>query len=153
MRPTRHATALLAALLLAAQAGVQAKLPPPTAKEAQAQAEKKAKADAQAEKDKQTLLASMDALASRWRSRAAANGLKVNAPTTVVAQKAALSTPAVQSSPSGQPGGERGPVAQQAPIRSEKNGTAPPSADVKPGPSPGPVPAATPGSGPKPRKY
>ena len=60
----------IAALALAGLTGVaSATLPAPSPAAAQAAAAKKAAADAQAAKDKQELLASEDAVASRWRSR------------------------------------------------------------------------------------
>lgn len=125
-----------ALLLLAIPLLALGKLPAPTPAQAQVAAEKKAQAQAQADKDKQALLASMDALASRWRSRAATEGWTVNAPVVVSAPVAALVQPNTQSSPSGQPDGVMGAVAKAAPMTSEKSGTAAPSADVKKAPSP-----------------
>lgn len=125
-----------ALLLLAIPVLALGKLPPPTPAQAQAAAEKKAQAAAQADKDKQALLASMDAIAARWRSRAATEGWKMNAPVAVAAPAAALVQPNAQSSASGQPGGVMGAVAKAAPMTSEKSGTAAPSADVKNAPSP-----------------
>lgn len=90
-----------------------AKLPDPTPEQTQAAAEKKAKADAQAEKDKQLLSAKMDEVAQRWRKNAASQGWKAH--------------PATSSSPPGE--GAKAPATP--PVRSEKAGTAPPSADVK----------------------
>jgi hypothetical protein len=124
----------VAALMASASGIAIAKLPPPTPAQAQAAAEKKAQADAQAEKEKQELAASMDAIAARWRARAAANGWPAHPPTKVAVPVKALGAPAAQSSPSGQPGGRRGSAAIEAPIRSEKAGTAPPSEDVKKAP-------------------
>lgn len=118
--------------VMAVMAGaVFAKLPPPTPAQAQAAAEKKAQAAAQAEKDKQALAASMDAVTARWRANASSHGKKVNPPTPVAAPAAAIGTPAAQSSASGQPGGRLGSAAQEAPVKSEKSGTAPPSENVK----------------------
>lgn len=134
---TQPLIAAALALLLAGWAGVAAALlPPPTPAQVQAQAAKKAIADAQAEKDKQILLAKMDALASGWRGKAGTNGWKLNEPTALPAPVAAVTAPATQSGSSGQPGGKMGEVAKQAPMTSEKSGTAAPSADVKPAPSP-----------------
>ncbi|MFL6674372.1 MAG: hypothetical protein ACJ8LG_13900 [Massilia sp.] len=118
-------------------------LPPPSPAQAQAAAAKKAKADAQAQKDKQELLDTMDSVNARWRSRAAAQGLKVNPPVAVAAQPAATATPLTGAAPAGQPDGKMTATAQAAPIRSEKLGTAPPSEDVKKAPTK-PQPAGTP---------
>lgn len=125
-----------ALLLLVIPALALSKLPPPTPAQAQAAAEKKAKAQAAAEKDKQALVASMDAIAARWRSRAATEGWKTNSPVALAAPLSALVQPNTQTSPSGQPGGVMGPAAKTAPITSEKSGTAAPSADVKKAPTP-----------------
>lgn len=124
-----------AVLLLAIPAFGLARLPAPTPAQAQVAAEKKAQAAAQAEKDKLALVASMDALSARWRSRAATEGWKVNPPVSLAAALPALVQPNTQTSPSGQPGGVMGPAAKAAPITSEKSGTAAPSADVKKAPS------------------
>lgn len=119
------------AVLMTSLYGVcMAKLPPPTQEQVQAAAAKKAQADTQAEKDKQELAAVMDAIAKRWRARAAANGWPTR-PSTPAASVQGFNASANQSSPSGQPGGRQGSAAVQAPIRSEKSGTAPPSPDVK----------------------
>jgi hypothetical protein len=83
-----------------------------------------------AEREKQSLADSMDALAARWHSRAAANGWRQSAPVPVNASQG-FDASANQSGPSGQPGGRLGPEAGRAPVRSEKSGTAPPSLDVK----------------------
>lgn len=125
----RIAVGVLCATVAAVAA---AKLPPPTPEQAQAAAAKKAQAAAQAEKEKQELAASMAQIAARWRSRAAEQGWTVHAPTPVE-PVAGFKASETQSGASGQPGGRIGPAAQQeqAPIRSEKLGTAPPSADVK----------------------
>jgi hypothetical protein len=132
MHPFKYLFHIAIAMLLAALSGMTvAKLPPPTPEQAQAAAAQKAQADAQAEKEKQELAATMDAIAARWRARAAANGWQVHAPTPVAAVQG-MNTTAAQSSPSGQPGGQQGSATAQAPVRSEKWGTAPPSADVKP---------------------
>jgi hypothetical protein len=111
----------LACALIAGAAS--AALPPPSPAQAQAAAAKKAAADAQAQKDKQELTASMDAITARWRAKAASQGLHTNAPVAVAA------APAAGAAPAGQPGTK--PAAPALPIRSEKAGTAPPSADVK----------------------
>lgn len=124
------------AVLTAALCGLAiARLPDPTPAQAEAAAAKKKQADAQAEKEKQELAASMDAIAARWRARAAANGWPMNPPTPVAAPAQAVGMPATQSGPSGQPGGRQGSAALAAPVRSEKAGTAPPSEDVKKTPS------------------
>ncbi len=117
-----------------------AALPPPTPAEAQAQAVKKAAADAQAAKDKESLLASMDSLTARWRGAAKAKGLTVHPPTPIAAPVVALSMPAKESGPAGQPDGKLTAAGAAGPKTSEKEGTAVPSKDVKPAPSP---PAAT----------
>lgn len=131
-------THLSAALLLAIPALGMAKLPPPTPAQAEAAAAKKAQAQAATDKDKAALLAAMDAIAARWRTRAASEGWKVHAPVAIAAPAAALVQPNTQAGPSGQPGGVMGPAARAQPITSEKLGTAAPSADVKKAPSPAP---------------
>jgi hypothetical protein len=137
--PTRTLIGL--ALVLAGWAATAtAVLPPPTPAQVQAQAAKKASADAQAEKDKLLLLAKMDALSTAWRGKAGEKGWKLNAPTAVLAPVAAVTAPANQAGSSGQPGGTMGVAAAQAPVTSEKAGSAAPSADVKLTPSP---PAST----------
>jgi hypothetical protein len=123
--------AALGCLAIAAATLAHATLPPPSPAQAQAAAAKKAQADAQAAKDKEQLLATMDNLASRWRSHAASKGLHTNPPVAVAAPTAAVTAPTIGAAPSGQPGGKLGPAAQSAPARSEKLGTAAPSADVK----------------------
>lgn len=118
-------------LMTIVTAAAFAKLPAPTPAQAQAAADKKAQAAAQAEKDKQALAASMDTIAGRWRANAPSHGKKVNPPTPVASPAAAIGAPAAQTSASGQPGGRLGSAAQNAPVKSEKSGTAPPSEDVK----------------------
>jgi type II secretory pathway pseudopilin PulG len=119
------------ALAFGAVSGIaSARLPSLTPEQEQAAAAKKQQAAAQAEKEKQELAASMDRIASRWRARAAENGWKTNPPTPV-APVPGFNASATQSGPSGQPGGKLGNAAADAPIRSEKSGTAPPSEDVK----------------------
>jgi hypothetical protein len=81
------------------------------------------------------LSASMDAVAARWRARAATQGWAVNAPTTVDPLPG-IQASATQAAPSGQPQGVLTQAGAQAPVRSEKLGTAPPSADVKTGARP-----------------
>jgi hypothetical protein len=120
----------IAALIAILSGSAVAALPPPTPEQERAAAAKKAEADAQAEKEKRELAASMDAVAARWREQAKANGWPVNPPTPV-ATKQALDAPATQSSASAQPGGKLGSAAKEAPRRSEKSGTVPPSADIK----------------------
>lgn len=123
-------------MLLAIPALGMAKLPPPTPAQLEAAAAKKAQAQAAADKDKAALLAAMDAIAARWRTRAADEGWKVSPPVAIAAPAAALTQPNTQAGPSGQPGGVMGPDAAAAPVTSEKSGTAAPSADVKKAPSP-----------------
>ena len=132
---------MMAAAVLAAVTGTaSAVLPPPPPAQVQAQAAKKAAADAQAEKDKQLLLARMDVLSNAWRGKAGAKGWKVNPPTALPAPlagspvsgaSAALSAPAAQSAASGQPAGALTTTGANAPITSEKSGTAAPIADVR----------------------
>jgi hypothetical protein len=132
-----HTKTLIATVVLAAcSAAAGAKLPPPTPAEAQAQAAKKAAADAKAEKEKQMLVAKYDELNARWRSKAAAKGLKVNAPTPLPASTAAVAAPGTQAAPSGQPDGKLTATAAAAPVTSEKSNTAAQSADIKRAPSP-----------------
>lgn len=125
----------LAAMVATLAGSVRADLPKPTPAEAEAAALKKAQAAAQAEKDKQALLATMDAITARWRSKAAAAGWRTYPPVPVAAPASAVSMPTTQAGSSGQPGGRMGAAAQAAPVRSEKSGTARPSADVKQAPS------------------
>jgi hypothetical protein len=126
---------LALAALLAATA--QAALPAPTAAQQQAAAVKKAKDDAQAAQDKAALAAAMDAVAGRWRARAASQGWATRPAVAVAAgASAALPTPATGNAPSGQPEGKLSAQGAALPIRSEKLGTAPPSTDVKQGQTP-----------------
>lgn len=122
----------IAALLLAGlmAGGAAAKLPAPTAEQQQEAAAKKEKAAAQAAKEKQELTAAMDKVVARWRAKASANGWETHPP-TAVASSSGISASESQAGKSGQPGGQLGEAAAAAPIRSEKSGTAPPSADVK----------------------
>jgi colicin import membrane protein len=87
-------------------------------------------ATSEAQQQAVALAASMDAVASRWRTRAQAQGWRVN-PQTPVAALAGFDASATQSSPSGQPAGRLTEAGAAAPGRSEKAGTAAPSADVK----------------------
>ena len=114
---------LLTAVL--AVGAAHAALPPPTPAQQQAAADKKAKADAQAAKDKESLAASMDAVASRWRARAAEKGWKSHPPVAIAAAAAPAAAPA------GQPAGQLTAAGAAAPVKSEKLGTAAPSEDVK----------------------
>jgi colicin import membrane protein len=133
----RHILAAGLALAgLAASSVALAVLPPPTQAQAAAAAAKKAAADAQAQKDKAELLATMDALTSRWRARAPGQGWAVHPPVAVAAAPAAVTAPVSGAAAAGQPGGQQGPAVAVAPIRSEKLGTAPPSTDVKAAPTP-----------------
>jgi len=136
MRLNRFAIRVAGLVLMSGALSAHATLPPPTPEEAQAQAVKKAAADAQAAKDKDALLASMDALSTRWRANARAKGLKVNPPTAMASASVAVKAPAAQNSPTGQPDGKLTAAGAAAPKTSEKAGTAAPSKDVKPAPSP-----------------
>ncbi|HEV2609064.1 MAG TPA: hypothetical protein VGU61_02255 [Noviherbaspirillum sp.] len=98
--------------------------------EQQAAAIKKQQAAAKAEQEKQELAASMEKVAERWRSRAKANDWETYPPTPVAAVPGIKASEA-QAGPSGQPGGRLGDAAANAPVRSEKHDTAPPSPDVK----------------------
>lgn len=126
----KHLTRIAAIALALAAAAAHATLPPPTPAQQEAAAAKKAAADAQAAKDKALLAASMDAISARWRSRASAQGWKTHAPVAIAA-----AAPAQAAAPAGQPEGKLTPAGAAAPIKSEKLGTAPPSADVKAGPT------------------
>ena len=114
---------LLAGALTAGLA--HATLPPPTPQQAAAAAQKKAQADAQAQQDKEKLAQSMDSVTARYRARAAKEGWTTHPPVAIAAPAAALSAPttATAAGTSGQPA--------TGPVRSEKLGTAPASADVK----------------------
>ncbi|MCS0580534.1 hypothetical protein NX784_02925 [Massilia pinisoli] len=137
---SKVARVALAVLTLAcAAATAHAALPAPTPAQQQAAAAKKAAADAQAAKDKQELGASMDAIVARWRARAGAQGWKTHAPVAI----AAASSPTHAAAPAGQPDGKLTAAGAAAPIKSEKLGTAPPSTDVKAGPTKA-EPAGTP---------
>jgi colicin import membrane protein len=142
--PALKAALLIAGLLLASVAW--AGLPPPTPAQQQAAADKKAKADAQAAKDKISLTASMDAVTTRWRARAAEQGWKAHPAVAVAAAPPAAAAPAVTTAagPAAQPAPGTPPAGAPAaapaapaappfipPIKSEKLGTAPPSEDVK----------------------
>ncbi|MDB5838669.1 MAG: hypothetical protein JWQ23_621 [Herminiimonas sp.] len=109
----RMAIALMAGIVCSAAV---AKLPALTPEQQQAEAAKKEQAKAQAEKEKQELAASMEKIAARWRGRAAANGWQTHPQMSVTA---------------GPPASSAGNAAASLPVRSEKAGTAPPSADVK----------------------
>jgi len=121
---------MVAAAIVCASGMAVAKLPDPTPEQQQAAAAKKQQAAEQAEKEKKELAASMERIGTYWRKRAAEKGWKTNPPTAVQAT-AGISASGAQSSASGQPGGKQGEAAAQAPIRSEKAGTAAPSEDVK----------------------
>ena len=133
-----HMTRIAALALALSAATAHAALPPPTPAQQEAAAAKKAAADAQAAKDKALLAASMDALSARWRGRASAQGWKTHAPVAIAA-----AAPAQAAAPAGQPEGKLTPAGAAAPIKSEKLGTAAPSADVKAGPTKA-EPAGTP---------
>ena len=147
------AAALLAAQLVTASAWAALPTPALTPAQQQAAAAKKAAADAQAAKDKESLAASMDAVSSRWRGRAAQQGWKTHPPVAIAA--AASTAPAAAAGAAGAsaaPGaasagivtaaGAGGQQAGQLPaspanpiVKSEKFGTAPPSEDHKAGPT------------------
>jgi hypothetical protein len=148
--PALKAALLIAGLLVASVAW--AALPPLTPAQQQAAAEKKAKADAQAAKDKESLAASMDAVSTRWRTRASQEGWKAHPAVAIAA--AAPAAPAAGAAPasasvtaagpaSPPPAGSLGAGATTAAgqaavnpaIKSEKLGTAPPSEDVKKAPT------------------
>lgn len=107
-----------------------AALPDPTPAQQEAAAAKKAAAAAKAEEEKKQLAASMESVAARWRERAESNGWPTHPPTPVAAIPG-FNASANQTGPSGQPGGKLGAAAADAPVRSEKSGTAPRSEDVK----------------------
>ncbi len=109
----------IAAIALAT-GGAQAALPAPNPQQAALAAQKKAAADAQAQKDKETLLATMDAVSNRWRARAAKESWPTHAPVPVAAPAAAVSASATAPN-----------TAPVVAVRSEKSGTAAPSEDVK----------------------
>jgi hypothetical protein len=124
-------TAAWAALaLLAGAAHAALPKPAPTPAQQEAAAAKKAKADEQAAKDKANLAASMDAITARYRTRAAAEGWKTHPPVAI----AAAGTPSAASG-GAQPNGKLTASDLAAPVQSEKHGTAPPSTDVKAGPT------------------
>jgi hypothetical protein len=145
--PALKAALLIAGLLVASIAW--AALPPLTPAQQQAAAEKKAKADAQAAKDKESLAASMDAVTARWRTRASQEGWKTHpavaiaaaapAPAAAGASAAPVTTAGPASAPAGSLGAGATTAAGQASanpgVKSEKLGTAPPSEDVKKGPT------------------
>jgi hypothetical protein len=166
MKTTLHKLSMQALLVTAAATGTAwAALPPQTPAQQQAAAAKKAQADAQAAKDKEALAASMDAVAARWRSRAAQQGWKSHAPVAIAAAPAVPATPAAAAAaaPAGAPSGTppvsraaeaannlalgatpghgaapRSPealAAAKVPVKSEKLGTAPASRDVKAAPT------------------
>jgi hypothetical protein len=153
--PALKAALLIAGLLVASVAW--AALPPLTPAQQQAAAEKKAKADAQAAKDKESLAASMDAVSTRWRTRASQEGWKAH---PAVAIAAAAPPAAAGAAAGGAAGANAAPVTTAGPaspppagslgagattaagqaavnpaIKSEKLGTAPQSEDVKKAPT------------------
>jgi len=146
MKTIRHMTAAAALLAQLGAASAWAALPAPTPAQQQAAAAKKAQADAQAAKDKESLAASMDAVSSRWRSRAAQQGWKTHPPVAIAAaaQPPAAATGSVTAAgtapqAAGQGKGPRelpsGLAAANPIVKSEKFGTAPPSEDHKAGPT------------------
>ena len=134
-------TATLLGAGLAAPAQAALPKPAPTPAQQEAAAAKKAQADAQAAKDKESLAASMDSVASRWRSRASQQGWKTHPPVAIAAAAPAAAAaggsaaPITGTAPAGQPAGQLTAAGAAAPIRSEKLGTAPPSQDVKQAPT------------------
>jgi hypothetical protein len=161
MKTTLHKLSMAAVLAAAFAAGTAwAALPPQTPAQQQAAAAKKAQADAQTAKDKESLAASMDAVAARWRARAAQQGWKSHAPVAIAAAPAAPAVAAGAANPASgtppvsraaeaannvalgaTPGGGAAPrspealAAAKVPVKSEKLGTAPASRDVKAGPT------------------
>lgn len=133
-----HMTRIAALALALSAATAHAALPPPTPAQQEAAAAKKAAADAQAAKDKALLAASIETITARWRGRAAQQGWKTHAPIAIAA-----AAPAQAAAPAGQPDGKLTAAGAAAPIKSEKLGTAPPSTDVKAGPTKA-EPAGTP---------
>jgi hypothetical protein len=142
MRSKQWRPQFTAVLLLGLSCGISsAKLPAPTPEQQQAAAAKKEQASAQQAKEKQQLSESMDKITERWRARAGKEGWKANPPTPVAVQSGAPApgTPPAQGAPGTQAAAQPGaaappsapPAAPALPIRSEKFGTAPPSADVK----------------------
>lgn len=91
---------------------------------AQSDAERKA---AQAQKEKEELAASMDVVAKRWRAGAAQNNWPTHPPTPVAAVAGIGSSSAQNQSRTATP----------PPVRSEKQGDAAPSEDVKKPKEPG----------------
>jgi hypothetical protein len=69
-------------------------------------------------------------VAAHWRARAGQQGWAVHA-ATPVEPVGGMTASATQTAPTGQPQGTLTAPSAQMPIRSEKLGTAPPSADVK----------------------
>jgi hypothetical protein len=148
----RAVLAAAAAVTAAAAGTAWAALPPPTPAQQQAAAAKKTQADAQTAKDKESLAASMDALAARWRARAAQQGWKSHPPVAIAAAAPAPApgtvaatgatappgnNPILGSAPGGgaAPGSPEALAAAKVPVKSEKHGTAPASQDVKAGPT------------------
>lgn len=102
-------------------AATKAAKPPPS------EAQKQADAKAQADKQKQELAAAMERVAERWRERAQAQGWATHPAMPVAGAEAS----GQQARASGQPSGQSGDGAREAPMRSEKPGTAPSGEDVK----------------------
>ena len=85
------------------------------------------------------LATSIDAVAKRWRTRAAEEGWPIYPPTPVdplAGIKAEASASLTGQAPSGQPQGRLTAPGAAAPKTSEKEGTAAPSPDVKPATKP-----------------
>jgi hypothetical protein len=131
-----HSLRMLALCAAGLATAAHAALPAPTPAQQQAAAAKKAQTDAQAAKDKESLTASMDDVSKRWRVRAAGQGWQTHPAVAIAAAPApasagGVSAPLAGNAPAGQPGGNLTQAGTAVPIRSEKLGTAPPSADVK----------------------
>lgn len=94
---------------------VGAALPPPTPQQQTAKAVTARQAAAATAQAKAELSQSMDRVVTQWRVRAARNGWQTYPATMVQPPPAAAAVVPVS----------------QAPVRSEKQGTAPPSTDVK----------------------
>lgn len=84
-------------------------------------------AAARAQEEKQALAASMDEVTRRWRADAAKNGWQAHPPTAIEAVAGISASNAQDHTRASMP----------PPVRSEKEGTAPPSEDVKKPKEPG----------------
>jgi hypothetical protein len=139
---TRFVQSLLLAAGLMLAGSALATLPKPTPAQAEAAAAKKADADAKAAKEKEALLATMDKVSDRWKSRAASEGWKIKPPVVAPGSVSINAAPGVETVAAGGP-----PVpgatplsphalnAANLPVKTEKAGTAIASEDVKKKPS------------------